>query len=238
MDSQFWQDALLRKFSDDCVWHALIPTMMCTQLAHFKDALPKLDPDDEEVILAQKDGFSCCFCGLNNEGKEGHIVIRVLVAKRNARHHPGGAACFVYRTAFNTAIMCADCVKRENLLWKLDSDVTTCDIVFDQLEDIGREVGFQLMDHDLTGEELWHQVVIQFCKSYQLIMKAIGKTNNMCAACKKPTPKARCSGCHLYYYCNTSCSAEDWQKHKSECKLLKESVLFFALDRTKVIFKK
>lgn len=56
--------------------------------------------------------------------------------------------------------------------------------------------------HLLSDEEL-----IEICKSY-----------NRCDKCEQAGASRRCSRCHLVYYCNRDCQANDWKQHKKDCR--------------------
>ena len=53
------------------------------------------------------------------------------------------------------------------------------------------------------------------------VKESVGIYN--CQACRKiKNGNKRCSGCYLVFYCGRSCQAQDWAKHKDDCKKIQK----------------
>ena len=71
--SVFWERALLRGFAEECIWHAIQPTIMMSMASAFDDVRHKIDRTNVTVIKAHKANFYCVSCDANVERSVGSI---------------------------------------------------------------------------------------------------------------------------------------------------------------------
>lgn len=82
----------------------------------------------------------------------------------------------------------------------------------------------EILDFDIyeTLFETCITKLLPVLKSYNpLMLKRTMRLYSRCNYCQKEDPIYRCSGCDRVYYCNETCSKNDWRKHKASCFLIK-----------------
>ena len=47
-------------------------------------------------------------------------------------------------------------------------------------------------------------------------------TDTICAQCRDPSPKQRCTRCKTSRYCSRECQTKHWPRHKSHCAVKSE----------------
>lgn len=234
--SEFWQTVLLNGFADNCVWHVVIPTLLCAGKSSWEKIASMIDMKDTEVVSAQRANMLCVQCGKNTlEEDDVHIFgIRVLVAKKTCtnaleRH-------VVHRTALCSSLFCLTCAKSKDVMGGLDANTDMHNLVLDLLEGIARDIEYESLMQDLSGPQVWKLIMERFALChYKSTLHTLGKIDPRCSECQKPGPKSRCSSCHFARYCNDTCSRKDWPLHKGECALLKLGLLIYPVEKAHII---
>ena len=235
--SSFWQEALLHEFANDCIWHALIPTIMITRSVDWKTIEKHIDLNDEVVVKAQKANLMCVYCEKKiPKDSWSRFVLRFVVGKKEVIRYPNdGKVYYQYWPAFNTAQMCQKCSNQRNLVGELDSNSDIHNVFLDHLYAMGKEIYTHIATKEVSGEETWRLICTGVSMSKAFILKDMGKKDACCAFCKKNKTVQRCSGCNYTRYCGTACSHPDWKRHKKECAGLRDIGFFYPLEKSKLI---
>lgn len=232
--ASFWAKALLHGFEANCVWHAVIPTIMTSKAPKWERVETAIDTSNPMVVAAHRANLCCAKCGVSLEGNLYRVAVRFLITKSNAKMYPPDGCDYVLtRTFFNTAGFCFGCIDQGKPVPHLDANSEMQNFILDQLESIGLDlfceptlVG-EYVEED--GKKIWQKLLDVLHLRHKEVLHALGKMDCKCPACGRPSPKKRCSGCHYARYCNTDCSRRDWNKHKLECEFLCRFSLFMPL---------
>lgn len=226
---EFWHKTLLRKFADDCIWHALIPTILSTRLGKWERIVELIDAQDDLVLRVQRANRVCVGCTkVLGDNDPTLLVLRVLVAKRLARAVPDdGHQYYIYRSVFHTASMCEPCANVRGYYLRLNSDTPMHNEVLDRLESLADDVAEDCMKDNLTGPQFWNHVLRLFHAHHADTMRALGLLDAVCGYCRTQGSKSRCSKCHIARYCGAECQLKDWPEHKMECAVLSKTSLFY-----------
>lgn len=248
---EFWRDLLLKDWAPDCVWQAILPTIMFTAAATWDQVRAQVDlSKDPRLEKSLRLGMRCVQCNACQGGKYCIFAVRVLVAKRKRAHRvrfqctdgalemPLDTFHYGYGAVFHSGLMCLACANRNGLPFRLNSNSEMHNMVLDTLTDIARAMQEACGHTDLTGEALCKLVVGAFQEQQQDMLRKLGKIVSRCPHCNAAAPKMRCSGCNYVRYCSAECATPDWPKHKHECKLLKQQPLIYGMEKTKVLFSK
>jgi len=226
-----WEKTLLHNFADDCVWHAIIPTMMVCKSPTWDMLKTIIDLSDKELVEAQKQNLLCALCKTDSSGKEVTFALRFLLAKRKATlissDSDSNINGYIYRCAINTSHVCKEYKHKEGYLYSLDSSTEMHNIVLDRFCSLFNKVSMENISRDLSGPEFWNILHTRFCFFHKDVLKKMGKVDTFCQKCSKLSPKFRCSGCNYTRYCDEKCSHTDWSKHKNECKVFQSTSICY-----------
>lgn len=218
--SSFWQKVYLGDYANNCIWHMLIPTTMAGHILPWSEIEHLIDKNDKIAVDAHKANRCCGICNESQEDVDYVFAVRVLIGKRPEEKY------WTYSISVGTAIICFDCVyeRRKWLRVGLISNSDMQNFVLDTLQSISYSFGMK--SEELSGEQIWDQMMAQFNMRHEEVMKRIGKMDSSCLYCEAKKPKNRCSACHFARYCNTDCSKADWARHKVECGRFQKTPIF------------
>lgn len=210
--SEFWEKVLLGSYAEDCIYHIIVPTIMCSEMPTWDFLKLKMGKQDDEVMMAQRAHLYCAHCGVSVEGQTVTCAIRMIAAKRL------GKECFAYRIVTNSATFCRVCDSSGRVI----SNSEMQDVILDRLEMFSHTIVTEFYENDLSGSNIWNILVTMLNTQHTNLLKVLGRIDSDCSHCKKKKPKKVCSGCHYVRYCTQTCATRDWPKHKEECKWLRD----------------
>lgn len=230
--SSFWQKTLLHGFADECIWHAIVPTIMVSTTPTWEFVEQCINTEDQQLVLAQRANMCCVECGMPMEKTTCRLAIRVLIAQRKVRSMPDdGRQYIINRIALCSAIFCLPCFEKNTIAVSLDANSDMLNVVLDALEIIAANDFSlpQLEANKQSGPEIWNNMVALLQLQQQELMHRMGKKDAKCFFCNKNGPKRRCSACHYARYCGSDCSHSDWVRHKPECAFLQKNSVVLPL---------
>lgn len=237
----FWRKALLGGFAEDCIYHAIIPSVFVTlPPSPLPVPPPHISADDyEDVARAYADFEFCSLCHTSQRGgKPVQYGLRFLLARRQARRIPDdGNIYWIYRTAFTDACICLACaVTTHGILAHVDSGSDMFHMTMDVIETCDAtqltELAYTPGAAGLSGPEYWARLVERFrATTTSSIARAICRMDARCNHCNRPDVNYTmlvCSGCRYVRYCSRACSVAEWPTHKHACTRLKSGDHFYS----------
>ncbi len=225
---QFWKEALLGAYADDCVCHIILPTIMTTKLRK------PIDMADARLARAQRDNMTCCFCNvfLGAGGELAKVGVRFVLGMCPAMHYPDSEDMttrtpgFLYRARFGRASICMQCTAAKQISVHIDSNSAMIDEMYYRLDAAAEDTAEANFHHVISGPDFLAQVLGLFHVGYDSFMTRIGAMDTSCEQCKAKNPPKCCSRCRYTRYCGPGCSIFDWPKHKVACKYLSRKQFF------------
>lgn len=215
-------------FGKDCVWHAIIPTMLSSIYAPL--------PNNPTCTMAlgrngRDTPLSCVKCNKLYDGQRMQLGLRVLVSKGPLLDNKCN-----YMFGFEWTLICMMCCGAQRLM---DVSRSQLDYLENWVDSIAGNHCCESLSRDVTAPILWREVRALFDAKYFDLLNEFGCIRNACSHCNAKNPKNRCAGCKLVRYCNVECAKAHWPRHKDGCDFAKSRTSVFEKEASyKVLFSK
>jgi MYND finger len=196
-------------------YDAIIPTMAYVSVVSKEECEQACNAAPPSVRLLICETVMCVMCRIPLYEQEAIFAVRILIDK-------GGIVV-------GHAVMCLRCAPHDSNACTVHATLAMQRAIVLWMSDVFEKC----MHSDVEGPVRWTRRFIACVNERHLeVMRCMSQTHRTCAACGEKSARKipRCTGCHLFRYCNSECSAKDWPRHKQECLRIRE-MHFFCTER-------
>jgi MYND finger len=192
---------------DECTYHGVVRTgFALTATTAVVSEVTHPDPAQRFVTTQQA---TCCLCNKQVYGTRATVAARVLA------NGP--------RFGFALGTMCTACVPLDPAAFEGNPDCLM--VVLNNLDKAVHSMPAR--DAIVTPHVVVERAARHVNATASDVFREFGRTQKVCSKCRRELPELKtCSRCRTIRYCSVECQTNDWARHKSGCKALRERPIF------------